>query len=203
MLTFTKRSQHFIYYMEIKNEIQHTQHMAQKTKAIIHPYWLFWQFLLTTFLRLSQKTSLDCFSPPADGEPFIWTVPLLFYRLWRGSISFLLHCMQTYQSTELGGITIVYNGPISNHTTGNSYIFTVWQLCTQSGDWKMDARLGKAVWERTGRTFTWTASASLNWSPSWKRTSYRPELLFWQMRCGSWPELLCPSWNEEMWMGRL
>lgn len=45
--------------------------MAQKPKATIHPYSVFWQFLATTFLRFSQKTSLDCFSPSADGEPYI------------------------------------------------------------------------------------------------------------------------------------
>lgn len=86
-----------------------------------------------------------------------WTFHINCYTavLWALKRLYFFPASQLYANLPqygTGGITIVYNGPVSNHTIGNSYIFTVWQLHTQSGDWKMDSCLGKAVWERTGRT---------------------------------------------------
>lgn len=51
---------------------------------------------------------------------------------------------------------------MSNHTIGNSSIFTVWQLCTQSGDWKWMHAYGKLSGRGLEEQFSWTASASLN-----------------------------------------
>lgn len=183
--------------------------MAQKPKAIIHPYWLYWQSLLLTFLRLSQKNSLDCFSPFADGEPFIKWSHCYFCRLWRGYYSFpamQLYMNNTKHNTKLLASLSYIMDPclitqleIATFSLCDSCVLN---LVIENGCMPRESCLGED-WKNNSLGLHKPPRIPLT-KPSWKRTtSYRPQLLFWEMRSGSWPEFLCLSWNEELWMKRL